>query len=74
MEKSKTTNKLIEMSLAALIIMIFASAHLVNASDNRHFCDGFEKKNDTCPGSDFDIFKEYEKSDSAWKLDFEVRG
>ena len=72
MEKTKTTNKL-KMSLGAVIIMIFASGYVVNASDNRHICDGFEKKNDTCPnGENFDILKEYDKPDSDWKLDFEV--
>lgn len=74
MEKTKTTNKL-KMSLVAIIIMIFASGYVVNATD-RHICDGYEKKNISCPvvkeNELFDALAELDKPDSEWKLDLDV--
>lgn len=70
----KSTSKL-KMSLGAIFIMIFASGlAVVDAADKRHFCDGFEKRNSSCPTvAQFDIFAEYDKPSTEWKLDFEVR-
>lgn len=70
MEKFKTTNKL-KMSLGALIIMIFAFNNGINAEKQGKFCEGIEKKNDTCP-KNFNILTEYDKPDHEWKLNFEV--